>query len=256
MLYRSRAPGRHAAARCSIPLAGAPTVIVSHRHRFIFLKTRKTAGTSVEIALSEYLGPDDVITAIGAADEALRRERGWPGPQHDRWPLHLYRRPELARLVRTRRPARAYNHMPAAEVRRLVGEEVWTSYRKVTTVRNPFDAVVSFYHWRIRKIPVDQRPTLSAFLRSDQLERLTRNWSTYTIDDRVVADHVCRYEELDAALAATGTALGLPGRLSLPHAKGQVRPDRRAARELLDDADLAVVRAKFARELETFGYQP
>jgi len=37
-------------------------VIASHRHRFVFVKTRKTAGTSLEIALSRHCGPDDVVT--------------------------------------------------------------------------------------------------------------------------------------------------------------------------------------------------
>jgi hypothetical protein len=32
-------------------------VIVSHEHVFVFLKTEKTAGTSVEIALSRSCGP-------------------------------------------------------------------------------------------------------------------------------------------------------------------------------------------------------
>jgi hypothetical protein len=37
-------------------------MIISHKHKFIFFKTKKTAGTSIEIALSKYRGPDDVIT--------------------------------------------------------------------------------------------------------------------------------------------------------------------------------------------------
>ena len=48
-------------------------VIISHRHRFIFIKTGKTAGTSVEIALSKFCGPEDVITPISPEDEATRK---------------------------------------------------------------------------------------------------------------------------------------------------------------------------------------
>ncbi len=51
-------------------------MIVSHKHRFIFLKTNKTAGTSVEIALSKFCGPDDVIPPLIPEDEAKRAELG------------------------------------------------------------------------------------------------------------------------------------------------------------------------------------
>ena len=33
-------------------------MIVSHEHKFIFLKTKKTAGTSIELALTKLCGPD------------------------------------------------------------------------------------------------------------------------------------------------------------------------------------------------------
>jgi hypothetical protein len=37
-------------------------MIVSHRHRFVFVTTRKTAGSSIEAALSPLAGPDAVVT--------------------------------------------------------------------------------------------------------------------------------------------------------------------------------------------------
>ncbi len=39
-------------------------MIVSHQHRFVFLKTVKTAGTSVEVLLRRLCGPADIITPI------------------------------------------------------------------------------------------------------------------------------------------------------------------------------------------------
>ena len=53
-------------------------MIISHEHKFIFLKTKKTAGTSIELALSQLCGPDDVIPPITDSDEALRAEGSGP----------------------------------------------------------------------------------------------------------------------------------------------------------------------------------
>jgi hypothetical protein len=39
-------------------------MIVSHRHRFIFIKTHKTAGSSMEMALAPLCGPDDIVTPM------------------------------------------------------------------------------------------------------------------------------------------------------------------------------------------------
>jgi enoyl-CoA hydratase len=36
-------------------------MIISHKHKFIFIKTIRTAGTSIEIALSEKCGSEDEL---------------------------------------------------------------------------------------------------------------------------------------------------------------------------------------------------
>ena len=51
-------------------------MILSHKHKFIFIKTRKTAGTSIEIALSRFCGKDDIITPISPEDEKIRKKIG------------------------------------------------------------------------------------------------------------------------------------------------------------------------------------
>ena len=45
-------------------------MIISHKHKFIFLHSRKCAGSSMEVALNNYLGPNDI--QIGSWTESLR----------------------------------------------------------------------------------------------------------------------------------------------------------------------------------------
>ena len=60
-------------------------MIISHEHKFIFLKTRKTAGTSIELALSGLCGPDDIITPISPNDEPLRANGRRPAELAHAW---------------------------------------------------------------------------------------------------------------------------------------------------------------------------
>ena len=38
-------------------------MIISHKHKFIFFKSRKTAGSSIQVALAEHRGETDIITS-------------------------------------------------------------------------------------------------------------------------------------------------------------------------------------------------
>jgi hypothetical protein len=45
-------------------------MIVSHKQQFVFLKAQKCAGTSIELALAQVCGPNDVLTRVSADGEA------------------------------------------------------------------------------------------------------------------------------------------------------------------------------------------
>src|SRR4030095_6484076 len=67
-----RCPSRRIRAviyRSSDLLLAGSYMILSHKHRFIFIKTAKTAGTSIEVFLSKHCGPDDVVTPVAPAVE-------------------------------------------------------------------------------------------------------------------------------------------------------------------------------------------
>jgi hypothetical protein len=228
-------------------------MIVSHRHKFIFLKTRKTAGTSIEVALSRVCGDDDIITVIRGEDEDVRRELGYRGPQNYRVPLRRYRRRDWRRLLTKRRPAKFYNHIPAAEARAYLGDDVWNSYFKFCFERNPWDRIVSAYFFR--KYQIDD-PSLSFrdFLQREPA-RTFSNYGIYSIGSRVAVDFVGRFENLAADFGKALAQSGISESLELPRLKAKSRTDKRPYREFLTPDQQRLIADRCEAEIELLGYR-
>lgn len=229
-------------------------MIISHKHKFIFIKTNKTAGTSIEIAFSKYCGENDIITPNEEEDEKIRRQLGYRGPQHYLAPLRDYRLIDVYRYIaRKRKKDRFYHHMPAWEIKQRVGDEIWDQYYKFCFERNPFDRVISFYYWRLKKNP---QQTISEFIDSDIPKVLNEyGYGRYTINDEVVVDRVCLYENLNQELEYISRKLKLPEVPVLPKAKSTIRKDKRHYRDILTRQDKKTIEQIFFKEIRLFGYQ-
>lgn len=226
-------------------------MIISHRHKFIFIKTEKTAGTSIEIALSKYCGPDDIITPIHPEDETMRQELGYRGAQNYKVRFKNYSSLDYLRLLRRRRRIRFLNHSGADYIMRHIDKEVWDSYFKFCFERNPWDKAISWYFWEYKKEP---RPTLSEFIQSSEVSNL-RGFDLYSARSEILVDKVYLYEELKSAMDDIGHRLKLNETPSLPHAKSGFRRDKRNYRELLMPADREKIARVFAREIAYFDYE-
>lgn len=229
-------------------------MIISHEHKFIFLKTRKTAGTSIEIALSRFCGDEDIITPIGRED-GLRKSVSQRGAQNFQYT------PEDGQTLHGEEQISYYNHMPAKRVRTLMGEKVWDEYFKFCFERNPWDKAISLYFWRARKQET-RHPSLLEFLRSEQAEherpkgknsRLS-NFRIYGIGGEVAVDHVALYEDLDSELECIAARLNLPEALELSRARGAHREDRRHYSEVMGQEERDIVAGICAREINNLGY--
>ena len=227
-------------------------MLISHQHRFIFLKTSKTAGTSVEIALSKFLGPKDVITPIQPReDEEIREKLGYRSPQNYQWTFRSHPRARMGALFSRKQP-QFYNHIPASEVRPLLPDEVWNGYYKFCFERNPWDRFISYYFFKYRTEP---RPSFLEAIEAGALkELLNTSRGIYRMDGKIVVDHVARYENLEAELAEVCRKVGIPEKPSLPRVKSSFRP-KVHYRELLGENEREQIRAVFREEIETFGYK-
>ncbi len=245
-------------------------MIVSHEYGFIFVKTGKVGGTSLEIALSAFLGPDDIITPVSPRDELDRAERGYRTCQHfekharelrlGEWPkwakhrLAMGARSGANRLLDKRRlPKKFWNHMDAASIRRRVGPRIWDDYFKFTIERNPWDKVVSRYYWE--SVKNDEGLSFSEFVRSGR--PLKSDFERYALGGLVAVDRVLPYEDMPAQLADLSQRLGLPEdvgqRMGSMTAKRGHRDTDEVSR-FYDDWTRRAVDIFFGREIRLMGY--
>jgi len=230
-------------------------VIISHKYKFIFLKTNKTAGTSIEIALSKFCGEQDIISPILPADEKIRDGLGYPGAKnHGYASLFSYSLRDVINVVRLGRlKPLFFAHMPARDIKPLVGEEIWNSYYKFCFERNPWDRLISLYYWRNQQT---SRPTITEFLDSGIPNVLKeKGYEVYTIDGKVAVDNIYLFENLPEALLDIQKRLALPDPLVLPNAKSGIRKDTRHYSEVLTSEERQRTEDMFRSEIDLFGYQ-
>jgi hypothetical protein len=85
-------------------------MIISHKYKFIFIKTFKTASTSVEAYFSQYAGSNDILTPIT--------------------PLVAGHQPQ--------NQAGFFNHMSCKVIKKLINSIIWKSYFMFCIEKNPF----------------------------------------------------------------------------------------------------------------------
>jgi hypothetical protein len=227
-------------------------MIISHRHRFIFVKTKKTAGTSIELALREICGPDDVITPITReADEKINKGLS---PQH--WHVSGKRDlvwPWLKKVLPWHPKHENFSaHIPAEPARHLIGDKTWSEYFKFSVERNPWDRQVSHYYYHVRP-ETGRRMTFKEFM--NMRRAYLNNYDIYSIDGVISVDHVMRYEHLAAEFAAVLQRIGISQSVELPRAKGGIRKEETSYREFYDDHTRGLVAQWYRREIEAFGYE-
>lgn len=239
-------------------------MIISHARRFIFIKTVKTGGTSLEMALSKYCAPGDVLTPLIPEEEQQRQAVSGTGARNYLVPLSEYGlKKRLKRRLLGKREHRFSEHTPGWLARQRLGEDVWNGYFKFTLVRDPFDRCVSRYFYTKKYFDetgaeeVWDRRSFDQFLRYHP-ELINENWPMYTTKDEPIIDFAARYEHLEADLGEVSRRIGLPQNLYEDmrqiNAKSGYRPRGVHARDLIDETQQRLIALVCREEFRAFGY--
>lgn len=198
-------------------------MIISHKYKFIFVKTSKTAGTSIEVYLSNLCADGDIFTPISPAVEGHcpRNHKGY------------------------------YNHITASEIRSSVSSKCWSDYFKFCVERNPWDKTLSWFYMLNK---VSQPITWSEYIESRNFPYNYNKYMDLTSGVRLV-DEIIYYENLNKGLTDVFKRLGVPfeGELSV-NAKANYRKDRRSYREVIAQDEASLIGKVFRPEIEMHGY--
>lgn len=236
-------------------------MIVSHKYKFIFIKTGKCGSTSIEHYLKEYCGPRDMITPTIESKAYARNYRGLV-----LWRVYLSSVFELlgflcrGRLGAFKQAFRSLQqlgteldpHAPASLVKKVVGNKIWHRYYKFCVERNPYDRMISLYFWRTNASNLNG---FDQFIKQPFIYRAS-NFPFYSDGKTCMMDKVLRYENLDEELGQVLQSLGIPwrGRLDI-RLKAQFRKDHRPYRAIYTKEQAAIVARLCANEIALMNYR-
>lgn len=165
-------------------------MIISPKYKFIFIKTQKTAGSSIEKILLDKILDDQNLIFGGMSPEGMN-------------PINLTKGAE---------------HKGAKFIKSNFLNE-WKSYYKFTVERNPWDKVVSQYYWVNKREPERTKLGFDHFVLYDKKFSKLGGWNLYTIKNEIVVDYIMQYSNLNSDLAYVTSLLNIPYNNDLIHTK-------------------------------------
>jgi len=236
-------------------------VIISHKHKFIFIKPTKVGGTSIEVALAKHCGPEDIVTSISKFSDEFDDDSYLHHSQNDEG---------------------FYNHIAPDAIQRKIDAEVWNSYFKFTVVRNPWDQVVSRFCWersfvkfkikrnlsKIKGNPFElefYRRLINLLLEllrlrsfSNFLRHFDPEWTNtrfyFDTNGVAICDYYIRYEDLQSDFDNVCGKLNIKPE-KLKRLKSKTRNHQLHYSAYYTDSDKALVAKIFKKEIECFGYE-
>lgn len=157
-----------------------------------------------------------------------------------------------------------FDHKTAKQKIEEIGSEHWEKKFSFTVVRNPWDKVVSHYHYRVQTNQTDlgvkniefRKWVLSTYGSKDpfyynnpKMFMPQSDWITGH-NGKIIVDHICRFENLNDDFSTICKKLGKKS--NLPHLKASKRGHYR---NYYDDDTIEIVTNWFEKDIKNFGYR-
>lgn len=231
-------------------------MIISHKHKFIYWKSYKTASTSVMSGLGKYCdGVSDVVGSLNwdgddwARVDELDRNGNLVVKKFKDYGRNLFKS-DGTRIFRD-------NHTLPFDIKNYVGGEIWNEYFKFTIVRNPWDRCVSSYFFIKRGGPSLDHPLVNKknlSINDFIVQNINENMYVDS-DGTLYADFHIRYENLQTDYDFVCKKVGI-SQHELPKLRTTFRNDNETYQNLYKtQTQIDMVRKSHKHDIEYFGYE-
>jgi len=202
-------------------------MFISHDYKFIFIKTRKTAGSSIEKFFLDKLRGTNLIFA-GMPPEKLS-------------PINCnFNRIEHCGSDFIK------GHFPVE----------WKDYYKITIERNPWDKMVSLFHWQKSVKPKYNIEEFKDYIKNRKNLWYKNDWELYTEKNNPCVDKIIQYDNLNEEMNLLCQYLGIDynNELNYIKLKGNHRKNKNY-REYYSSETKSIIESAYLDTINYFGYE-
>ncbi len=212
-------------------------MIISRKRNYVFVHIPKTGGTSMALALESRAAADDIL--IGDTPKAQARR---------------------TRLKALSPKGRLWKHATLADIDGVLSPAEIAQMFTFTLVRNPWDRVVSYYHWA--RSQTFDHPAVQLARRTDFADFIADPLTQSSLQNSPASSYMCtaegvercdlyiRLEHFSQDAAPLWRHLGFA--LDLPHSNASDRA--KDYRTVHTDETRAIVSRVCAQDIMRFGY--
>ena len=223
-------------------------MLISHLHKFIYLKSKKTAGTSVEIFLQKYCIDPNKIKDFNKLVKSNKNVLNLKGKEIE----SKYGIIGSRGIGMRKKNKIWYNHKSAKDIKNEIGEDLFNNYLKICNVRNPYDLAVSMYEWK--KSQNNIKESFSEFLLNTKWQdKLKSNIGIWSIDGKYKFEYI-RFENLEEDILKVFKKLNIKkDSINLQHYK---KTNRLPYQEYYKNQEsIDIVSRIYKKEIELFNYK-